>query len=126
MKLINITTLAAVAALSFTAPSFAEGDAAEGATVFKKCKACHSLEVGKKKIGPSLAGVLGRTAGTSEGYKYSKAMKAYGVVWSEETLAVYLVAPRKVVKGTKMGFPGLKKPEDIANLLAYLKENGGS
>ena len=101
------------------------GDAAKGEGIFKKCEACHSVEPGKKKIGPSLHGIVGRTAGTVEGFKYSKAMTAYGVagtVWTDETLSAYLEAPRKVVKGTKMAFPGLKKPEDRADVIAYLQQ----
>ena len=103
----------------------AEGNPEAGKTIFKKCAACHTVVEGKKKIGPSLHGVIGRTAGTAEGFKYSKAMKAYGesgVVWSAETLDVYLVAPRKVVKGTKMSFPGLKNEADRANVIAYLEQ----
>ena len=101
------------------------GDPAAGKTVFKKCAACHSLEPGKKKVGPSLHGVIGRTAGTLKGFRYSKAMKAYGasgIVWSEDTLNAYLAAPRKVVKGTKMAFPGLKKEQQRADVIAYLKQ----
>ena len=93
--------------------------------VFKKCKACHTVEPGKKKIGPSLHGIIGKTAGTVEGFKYSKAMIAYGTagtVWDDHTLSAYLEAPRKVVKGTKMAFPGLKKPEDRADVIAYLQQ----
>ena len=106
------------------APAWAEGDPDAGKTIFKKCAACHTLIEGKKKIGPSLHGVIGRTAGTAEGFRYSKSMKAYGesgVVWSVETLDPYLVAPRKVVKGTKMSFPGLKNGVDRANVIAYLE-----
>ncbi len=113
--------LAAVA----SAPAWAEGDPEAGKTIFKKCGVCHTLVAGKKKIGPSLHGVVGRTAGTAEGFRYSKAMKAYGesgVVWSAETLDPYLVAPRKVVKGTKMSFPGLKNEADRANVIAYLEQ----
>ena len=101
------------------------GDPAAGKTVFRKCSACHSLEPGKKKVGPSLHGVSGRTAGTLEGFRYSKAMKAYGesgVVWTEATLDTYLAAPRKVVKGTKMAFPGLKTEKQRADVIAYLKQ----
>ena len=89
--------------------ALAEGDAAKGEKVFKKCKTCHSLEAGKKKVGPSLAGVFERTAGTLEGFKFSQAMKDSGIVWNEETLDKYLTKPRKFLKGTKMAFPGLKK-----------------
>jgi cytochrome c len=114
-----------VLAAATSAPAWAEGDAEAGKTIFKKCGACHTLVEGKKKIGPSLYGVIGRTAGTAEGFTYSKAMKAYGasgVVWSAETLDPYLVAPRKVVKGTKMSFPGLKDEADRANVIAYLEQ----
>ncbi len=101
----------------------AAGDADKGKKVFAKCKGCHTLKPNKHRVGPSLAGVIGRTAGTAPKYKYSKAMRAYGasgVVWNEKTLDVYLTKPRKVVKGTKMTFPGLKKPTQRADLIAYL------
>ncbi len=97
-------------------------DPANGEKILKKCAAWHTLEPGKKRIGPSLHGVIGRPAGNGAGFTYSKAMAAYGasgVVWGPETLEVYLEAPRSVVKGTKMAFPGLKKPEDRADVIAY-------
>jgi cytochrome c len=104
---------------------WAAGNPANGEKLFKKCAACHSVAPGKKKVGPSLHGVLGRTAGSAEGYRYSKAMTAYGqsgIVWDTDTLNVYLEAPRKVVKGTKMSFPGLKRPQDRADVIAFLKQ----
>lgn len=112
-----------MASISWFAPAQA-GDVAAGEKVFKKCKVCHEVEKPKNKIGPNLVNVLGRAPGSLEGFKYSTAMKAYGEshVWDEETLTTYLAAPRKVVKGTRMAFPGLKKPDDIANLIAYLKK----
>ena len=76
---------------------------------------------GKNKVGPSMAGVVGRTAGTAEGYRYSKAMTDYGVVWSAETLDPYLENPRGAVKGTKMAFGGLKKADERADVIAYLE-----
>ena len=100
-------------------------DAAAGEKVFAKCKACHVADEDKNKIGPTLKGVIGRTVGTLEGYKYSPAMVEAGkggMVWDEATLAEYLKAPKEVVKGTKMAFPGLKKDEDLANVIAYLKQ----
>jgi cytochrome c len=123
----HATALLLLASLSvgIAAPARAAGDSAKGEKIFKKCATCHSVEPGKKKIGPSLHGVIGRTAGAAEGYGYSKAMAAYGgsgVVWGEDTLEVYLEAPRNVVKGTKMAFPGLKKAEDRADVIAYLKQ----
>ena len=101
-------------------------DVAKGKKVFNKCKACHSLVAGKKKVGPSLHGVFGRTAGTLKGFKFSKAMKAAGadrkIVWDAKTLDEYLAKPRKFIPKTRMVFPGLKKQADRQNLLAYLKE----
>ncbi len=102
--------------------AMAEGDPAKGEKVFKKCKACHSLEAGKKKIGPSLNGIFGKPAGTTEGFKFSKAMKESGITWDEETIAAYLENPKKYIKGNRMAFPGLKKEADRANIIAYLKE----
>ncbi|MGB1356247.1 MAG: c-type cytochrome [Candidatus Puniceispirillaceae bacterium] len=103
------------------APPVQAGDIEAGAKVFKKCKACHYVDKEKNKTGPHLVGIIGRTAGSLEGYKYSKAMKASGIVWDETTLADYLRAPKKYIKGTKMAFAGLRKDADIANIIAYLK-----
>jgi cytochrome c2 len=100
----------------------AAGDAKKGKRVFNKCKACHSLAAGKKRIGPSLHGVFGMTSGSVPKFKYSKAMKKAKIVWSEETLDTFLTKPKKMVKGTKMSFRGLKKKKDRDNLIAYLKE----
>ena len=97
------------------------GDAAAGKKVFKKCKACHYAAKDKNKTGPHLVNLIGREAGTVEGYKYSKAMKSSGIVWDEDTLTAYLRAPKKYLKGTKMAFAGLRKDADIANVIAYLK-----
>ena len=96
------------------------GDVKAGKKVFRKCKACHKLEEGKNGAGPHLVGVFGRTAGSVEGFNYSKAMAGSGIVWDTETLTEFLAKPKKYLKGTKMAFGGLKKPEDIENVLAYL------
>ena len=98
------------------------GDIKAGEKVFKKCKACHYADREKHKTGPHLVNIMGREAGSLEDYKkYSKAMKASGIVWDDTTLADYLRAPKKYVKGTKMAFVGLKKDADIENVIAYLK-----
>jgi cytochrome c len=106
-------------------PVSADGDPAAGEKTFKKCKACHVVDSDKNRVGPSLRGVVGRTAGSVGGYKYSKAMLAFGeggAVWDDPTLNAWLTKPKDLVKGTKMSFPGLKKPEDRANVIAYLKQ----
>lgn len=123
-KLIKIALLSSFV-IAGSAPSFAEGDAKKGERVFKKCKACHSLVAGKNGLGPNLAGIMGRTSGTMEGYKFSPAMTAAAVVWNEENLAEYLKKPRAFIKGTKMTFPGIKGkkgPQQIADLIAFLKQ----
>ena len=99
-----------------------EGDAAKGEKVYKKCKACHALEAGKNKVGPSLAGIFGRTAGTVEGFKYSKAMMESGIIWDDATMDSFLMKPKEVIPKTRMAFPGLKKEQDRMDVIAYLKE----
>ena len=97
---------------------FASTSAAEGAKVFKKCLACHSIaEGGANKIGPALWGVLGRSAGSIPDYKYSKAMAAHGKNWSFEEMNGFLLKPSDWIKGTKMAFVGLKK-EKVAKILS--------
>ncbi|MCB1382559.1 MAG: cytochrome c family protein [Notoacmeibacter sp.] len=119
MKLRIALGLAVFAALS--APAMADGDAAAGKKVFNKCKACHDVE-GKNKVGPHLDGVIGRASGAVEDFKYSDAMKAAGKTWDEATLAEYLKDPKAFIPGNKMAFAGLKKDEDVANIIAYLKD----
>jgi cytochrome c len=104
----------------FGAPALAE-DVAKGEKVFKRCKACHYADKEKNKTGPYLVDVIGRKAGSIDGYKYSKAMRESQLVWDDATLTAYLKAPKKFLKGTKMAFAGLKKEADIKNVIAYLK-----
>lgn len=113
--------LAIAITLGLAGPALAEGDAEAGKKVFVKCKACHTLEAGKNKIGPSLAGVMGRKAGTVQGFSYSPAMRDSQIVWSEETLAAYLADPKGYIPGNKMLFVGLKKEQERADVIAYLK-----
>ncbi len=121
-----IIALSAILAAGFTAPAFAEADLKRGERVFRKCKACHQVgEEAKHKTGPLLNDIFGRAAGTMEGFenKYSNAMKeagAEGLIWTEETLGEYLVKPKKFIPKTKMSFAGIKKEDDIANLMGYL------
>lgn len=123
MKRIFIAlSVSIMAAVSFSAASFAEGDAVKGQKVFKKCKACHTVnEGGKKLIGPNLFGIVGKKAAQMEGFKYSKAMTASGLTWDDATLDTFLKKPKALVKKTKMTFAGLKKDKQRANVIAYLK-----
>ena len=114
---------AAVPAAGVTLASLT-GDATNGEKVFGQCKTCHVAEKGVNRVGPSLWGVVGRSAGSIEGFKYSPANKNSGLVWTADQLFTYLEAPQKVVKGTYMAFAGLKKPQDRADVIAYLKTKG--
>jgi len=106
---------------------FASTSASEGAKVFKKCAACHSIkEGGANKIGPALWGVLGRTAGSISDYKYSKAMAAYGKPWSFEEMNGFLIKPKDWIKGTKMSFAGLKNAKERAAVILYMNENSNN
>lgn len=121
IKVVGLTA----ALVAFGSPAMADGDAAAGEKVFNKCKACHTLEEGKNKVGPSLHGVIGRAAGAVDGFKYSSAMAESGLTWDDETLAKFLAKPKDLIDKTKMSFAGLKKEEDIENVIAYIKANGG-
>ncbi len=96
------------------------GDAAAGAEVFKQCMACHVVEPGQNRTGPTLAGIIGRDAGTVEGYSYTPANANSGIVWTPEKMFQYLENPMRVIPGTKMAFAGLKDAQDRADVIAYL------
>ena len=103
---------------------FASTSANDGAKIFKKCAACHSIaEGGANKIGPALWGVIGRKAGAVSDYKYSKAMAAHGKVWSFEEMNGFLIKPKDWIKGTKMSFAGLKNGKERAAVILYMNEN---
>jgi cytochrome c len=103
---------------------FASTSVDDGAKVFKKCTACHSIaQGGGNKIGPTLWGVLGRKAGSISDYKYSKAMAAHGKTWSFDEMNSFLIKPKDWIKGTKMSFAGLKNAKDRAAVILYMNEN---
>jgi nitrite reductase (NO-forming) len=97
-----------------------DGDVEAGAKVFRKCQACHSLESGQNRVGPSLFGIVDNAAGTVEGFNYSSAMQGSDVVWTPENLDAFLADPRGFMPGTKMIFAGLRAAEDRRDLIAYL------
>jgi len=100
-------------------------DSTAGERTFNVCRACHEIGDGAKNlVGPVLNGVVGRKSGSYPGYAYSDANKNSGITWDEATLAEYLKNPRAKVPGTKMLFPGLKKDDDIINVIAFLKQHG--
>ncbi|XDA97002.1 cytochrome c family protein [Sulfitobacter sp. LCG007] len=102
----------------------AEADIDKGANVFKKCSACHKID-GSNATGPHLDGVVGRTVASVDGFSYSSAMQAHGGDWTPAALNEFLTKPSAAVPGTSMGFAGLNKVQDRANVVAYLQSLGG-
>lgn len=112
-----------VGAIALMSAAQAEGDAAAGAKIFTQCAACHAVGAGaQNSVGPVLNGVVGRNAGTFPGYRYSGAMRRSGLVWDEANLTKYLRAPEQVVPGTKMAYGGITSDKDLADVIAYLKQ----
>ena len=125
-SIIKIVLLGGLACLATSGARGAEGNVDAGKKIFNRCAICHGIGEKKGAVGPSLNGVVGRTAGTLDDYKskYSKAMVAAGeggLVWSEAELADWVANPKEKIPGTKMVFPGLKKEQDIADVVAYVK-----
>ncbi len=102
----------------------AQADADKGARVFSKCKACHKVEDGNNGVGPHLFGVVNRDIGSVSGFGYSGALSELPGNWTADALNGFLESPKAYATGTKMTFSGLKKPEDRANLIAYLSSVG--
>jgi cytochrome c len=95
-----------------------------GQLLYMQCKACHDVEPGlPHKVGPNLGGVFGRTAGTAPGFKYTDAMAKSGIVWTAQTMDIFLKQPGAVIQGTGMAFPGLANDADRASLIVYLQSN---
>ncbi|MBW8319901.1 MAG: cytochrome c family protein [Arenimonas sp.] len=116
----------AAAAETPIATLLASADAAAGETVFKKCVSCHTADKGgANKVGPNLFGIVERPVASHEGFGYSAAMTEFAqggaVTWTYDNLSHFLAAPKKFIAGTAMGFAGLKKEEERANLIAYLR-----
>lgn len=101
----------------------AAGDPVRGKSVYARCAACHDLNTGATRLGPSLKGVIGRTSGTSPNFNYSQALKDKAVVWNAATLDQFLAGPAKYVPGNRMAFPPLANPQDRADLIAFLDQS---
>ena len=115
---------AACLLLAASLPAQAEGDPAAGEKVFNKCKACHQVGPdAKNRVGPTLNGVIGAPIAANAEFKYSDVFTAKadeGFTWTEENIAGYLADPKGFIEGNKMSFAGLRKDEDITNVIAYL------
>ena len=121
MKKVGVVLAAAlflmvVAVLLTTVPVSAQQPSAYG-----QCKACHSSVAGKTMVGPSHFGVVGRKAGSVDGFAYSAAMKASGLTWDEATLQKYISDPKGTVPGNKMPIAGVRKADDVTAIIGYLK-----
>jgi cytochrome c len=115
-----LAMLASAATRSMPLAANAEGDAAAGEKVFAHCAPCHSIKPGENKVGPSLAGVFGRKAGTEPGFSYSAALKGQDITWNEASVNEWLQGPGKFVKGTKMIY-SVPDEKDRQDVIAYLK-----
>lgn len=121
MRKVGFSAVAAFVALG-AGPALA-ADAAEGEKIFRRfCTACHiTAAEGPKRLGPSMAGIVGRKSGTIEGFRYSEANKNANITWSAQTLDPYLKEPKAVIPGTIMAFAGVKKDDERENLISYLE-----
>ena len=120
----SLAAAAAFALIGFTGQAMAQ-DVEAGEKSYAKCRACHQVgETAKNGVGPVLNGMIGRKAGTLEGYNFSEANKNSGLVWDEATFADYIKNPRAKIPGTKMVFAGITNETEIANLTAFLKQFG--
>lgn len=117
LRLLGVASLA----LAGAASAQTAGDPVKGKAVYNRCVACHDMKPGVNKIGPSLNGIVGRKSATVPGFNYSPAMKKAGLTWDPATLDAFLEKPMKQIPGNRMAFVGVPKPEDRANLIAYMK-----
>lgn len=127
MKAGSLSCLTVALAAVLVAGAARAEDAESGSKLFRKyCSACHTVEAGKNRVGPSLHGIVGRKAGAVEGFKYSEANVNSGVVWDEKTLDTYLANPKGLMPGTKMIFVGVRKEDERSDIIAYLKTVSGN
>lgn len=122
----RIGQMVALAALALAGATVAAaqpaGDAVRGKTVYARCAACHDLNTGVTRLGPSLKGVVGAKAAQKRGFAYSAALKGRDLTWDAATLDTFLTSPSRAVPGNRMAFAGLPNPQDRADLIAYLTQ----
>ncbi len=124
--MVRWTLMAPLILAALTTPAAAVGDAGKGQKIFTfYCTRCHQIgETAKNAVGPKLNGLIGRPAGSIEGFDYSSANKKSGIVWDEATFREYIKGPKAKIPGTKMDFPGLKTDKEIDDIVAFLKQFG--
>jgi cytochrome c2 len=123
MKLKPFFPLLASLFVGLVGETASAADAEKGKEIYdRRCQICHSMDSGVNKLGPSLAGVFGKKAGSVSGYSYSQALKDSDIVWNAQNLDQWLADPHQFVPGDKMPFPGLKNAADRQDVIAYLKE----
>lgn len=116
----RVGSLCGLLLFTISAPVLAD-PAGDGANVFVRCSACHSVDAAKPGgMGPNLAHLLGRKAASVQGYRYSDPMRTSGIVWTRKNLDAFLEHPQAVVKGTKMPFSGIVDLKARAALISYL------
>lgn len=128
MAMIRSMRMAIAGIAALAAPAFAQDAGADaGQLVFNNaCRTCHSVQEGDNRLGPSLAGVVGRKAGSSPGFGYSDALKASGITWDDATLDHFIANPDEVVPGNRMKpYGGIADADERAKIVAYLKAPGG-
>ena len=119
---VTVAFLAAVAIENASTMAHADGDAARGELRFADCAACHSLAPGTNNIGPSLAGLFGRRAGTIADFRYSPAMRRSGITWAPQMLDEFIADPQKLVPANRMPYSGMPNAADRADLITYLEK----
>ncbi len=120
----SVAAVLGVAALPVLAQAGAQPNLERGRKVYEECVACHDLKPGEQEVGPSLKGVLGRTAGTLPGFRFSAAMKRSAITWDRAVLAKFLADPQELVRGNRMPYSGIGEPADLSALLDYIEAMG--
>ena len=121
MRSLSIAICLLVAGVAGSPGQARAADAEGGERIFKaQCGACHAVEAGRNRIGPSMFGIVGRPSGTVEGFRYSAANKNAGLTWDTATLDRYLINPRETIPGTSMTYAGLRNEAQRADMVAYL------